>query len=172
MHKLKCLLLAAAALLCIATVRAQAAQATVTWTDNADNETDFRVERFTGTGTSTSAFVEIGQVPAAPGVGTTVTYTDTTISAGTTYSYRIKAHNTGGYSAYSNIATGSTLPAPPAAPSGTTIKSQTPVATMQIGNGAAYSQFTYSAFPGKPYNNGPYKNLPSGAYIVAVYALN
>ncbi len=80
-------------------------QIRLTWTDNATNETNFALERQVG-GVWT-ALATLG--------ANVVTYTDTTVTAGNTYTYRVKAVNGAGSSAY---ATSSpvTLPAAPAAP--------------------------------------------------------
>jgi len=82
---------------------------TLTWTDNSTNETSFKIERALGAG----AFSQVATVGAG-----VITYTDTGLSANTTYSYRVRASNGAGDSAYSNTATATTLPAVPAAPSG------------------------------------------------------
>lgn len=63
----------------------------LTWTDQATNETGFKIERQTGAG----AFAEIATV----GVNSTG-YTDTTAAPLTQYTYRIRAYNTGGFSDY------------------------------------------------------------------------
>ena len=75
----------------------------LTWTDNATNETGFQVERFAING---GAFTQI----AAPGPSATssATYTDTAVTAGNTYGYRVEAVNGTGISAYSNTATAAT----------------------------------------------------------------
>lgn len=65
------------------------------WTDNADNETSFTVERANGTSTT---FAVIGGTPA-----NTTFFTDMGLSSGL-YSYRVKAVNGVGSSAYSNTA--------------------------------------------------------------------
>ena len=60
---------------------------------------------------------------AAPGPRNntgTVTYVDTTVTAGNTYSYQVKAVNAAGSSAYTNIAT-VTVTAAPTAPTGFTV---------------------------------------------------
>jgi lysyl endopeptidase len=85
-------------------------QIDLAWTDNADNETGFKIERsLNGT-----TFSEIDTV------GANVTnYSDTTVAENTTYWYRVRAYNSAGNSAYSNIdnATTPTCPVePPAAP--------------------------------------------------------
>ena len=71
------------------------------WTDNAFNEHLFHVERCQGT--SCTNFAEIAQV----GLNTT-TYVDNGLPINTTYVYRVRASNSGGYSAYSNSASATT----------------------------------------------------------------
>jgi len=85
-------------------------QVMLAWTDNANNETSFVVER-SDNGGAFSALVTVG-----PRAGTgSVNYTDTTVAAGNSYTYRVSAVNAAGSSNYSNTATVN-LPAPPAAP--------------------------------------------------------
>jgi subtilisin family serine protease len=74
----------------------------LTWTDNADNEDAYLVER----STDNNAFSQI----ASLGAGTTA-YTATGLSAGTIYEFRVRASNAGGTSAYSNTASATTLTA-------------------------------------------------------------
>jgi len=72
---------------------AHAAQLTVTWSDaTPDDHTGFKVERKTGT---TGAFAQ-----AATTGPTVMVYLDTTLTAGTTYCYRVRAYNTAGDSPY------------------------------------------------------------------------
>ncbi len=68
------------------------------WVDNSTNETGFKIERCQGNGCND--FAEFVQV----GAGVT-TYSDTGLSPNTKYSYRLRAYNGFGNSAYSNIAT-------------------------------------------------------------------
>ena len=89
-------------------------QVVLTWSDNATNETGFAIERAVGAG----AFSLLATVGPRNNTGN-VTYTDATVTAGNTYTYRVKAVNGGGSSAYSNTASVS-VPAVPAAPSGLT----------------------------------------------------
>ena len=89
-------------------------QVVLTWKDNANNETGFVVERAANGG----AFIPIATPWSSNGTGN-VSFTDTTATAGNSYSYRVKAVNGGGSSAYSNTAA-VTLPPAPAAPSGLT----------------------------------------------------
>jgi hypothetical protein len=72
----------------------------LSWTDST-NEDSFDVERCTGA--ECSAFAKIGQSPA-----NVLTYGDTTVAPSTSYSYRVRAVNTGGASGYSNKATAAT----------------------------------------------------------------
>ena len=85
-----------------------ATQVPLTWTDKATNETNYEVERATGAG-SFALLITLG--PNA------ISYTDTTVTPATKYSYRVRAINAGGNSAYSNTVTVTTPDVPPAAPS-------------------------------------------------------
>lgn len=64
------------------------------WTDNANNETSFVVQRSTN-GTSWSTLATLA--------ANTVTYTNSGLAAGTTYSYRVWASNSGGNSSYASV---------------------------------------------------------------------
>ncbi len=85
-----------------------ASQIDLSWDDNSANEDGFKIERHAGDGN----FAEIATV----GAGVT-SYNDTGLSASTSYTYRVRAHNTGGNSGYSNEASATTATPPPAAPS-------------------------------------------------------
>ncbi|HEY3003925.1 MAG TPA: fibronectin type III domain-containing protein, partial [Kribbellaceae bacterium] len=76
-------------------------QIALAWQDNAGTEDGFRIERCPGNGCTT--FTEI----AVTGHDVT-SYTDSGLARNTQYSYRVRAFNTGGPSAYSNVATGKT----------------------------------------------------------------
>src|SRR4030095_4709128 len=79
------------------------------WTDNANNETGFRVQRKKG---ATGAYTEIATRGANV---TTYTDNDTALSDGTQYYYRICAYNSAGDSPFSNEVNGiTTLSAPTA----------------------------------------------------------
>jgi hypothetical protein len=92
-------------------------QVSLTWRDNATNETGFVVERCAGSGCTN--FAQIATPGPRNNTGN-VTYVNTTVTAGNSYSYRVKAVNAAGSSAYTNIAT-VTGPAIPAAPSNFTV---------------------------------------------------
>jgi hypothetical protein len=70
---------------------------TLSWTDNANNETGFTIERSVNGG----AFALIAQVGA-----NVRTYANSGLSKSNSYSYRVRAFNAGGNSAFSNTATG------------------------------------------------------------------
>ena len=77
-------------------------QINLAWTDNANNETGFKIERCKGATCTNFALIAT--------VGANVTsYSNTGLAANTTYRYRIYAYNAGGNSAYSNIAAAKTL---------------------------------------------------------------
>jgi hypothetical protein len=69
---------------------------TLSWTDNSNDETGFELVRCVG-----------ACVPTAPGTVlavNSVTHTDSTVSADTTYSFAVRAFSAAGVSSYSNIA--------------------------------------------------------------------
>ncbi len=76
-----------------------ATQINLSWTDNSSNETGFKIERKTGTG----SFSQIATVGAG-----VQTYNNTGLTAATTYSYQVYAYNGSGNSAYSNTASATT----------------------------------------------------------------
>jgi FtsP/CotA-like multicopper oxidase with cupredoxin domain len=85
-------------------------QVRLNWTDNANNESGFVVERSPA---AANTFVQVGGIVAA----NIVTFTDTTVLPGFSYDYRVKAINAVGSSAYSNVVTISTISPLPLAPS-------------------------------------------------------
>jgi hypothetical protein len=74
-------------------------QINLAWTDNANNETGFKIER----STNGSSFTQITTV----GVNVK-TYSDTGLAFNTRYYYRVRAYNGSGDSAYSNTANAKT----------------------------------------------------------------
>jgi hypothetical protein len=80
----------------VATANSASLQVGLTWTDNATNETAYTVERATGSG-AYSVIATLGS--------NVVSYTDTGLVAGTTYSYKVRANAGTTYSSYSNVAT-------------------------------------------------------------------
>ena len=85
----------------------------LTWTDNSDNESGFKIERALNSGFSTPHVITVA-------VNVT-SYSDTGLSPDTTYYYRVYAFNPAGNSGYSNSSSATTDSPPltaPAAPSG------------------------------------------------------
>ena len=100
-------------------------QINLAWIDNAIDEDGFRIERCQGLGCAN--FAQIATVGA-----NTTSYSDTGLSASTTYAYRVLAFNAAGDSEYSNYAEATTLDAPalpPGAPSNLAAKA---VSSSQI----------------------------------------
>ncbi|MGV3723889.1 MAG: fibronectin type III domain-containing protein, partial [Actinomycetota bacterium] len=79
-------------------------QLALTWTDNSQSETGFKVQRRTSSGVFTLAGVVSAGVTS---------FLDTGVAAGVTYTYQIRATNAGGDSAPSASAMRLTLPATP-----------------------------------------------------------
>jgi hypothetical protein len=77
-------------------------QINLSWTDNSNNESGFKIERCQGSGCTN--FVQIAQVAI-----NTTSYSNTGLSRNTRYRYRVRAFNATGNSGYSNIATARTL---------------------------------------------------------------
>ncbi|HYG73713.1 MAG TPA: PA14 domain-containing protein, partial [Planctomycetota bacterium] len=75
-------------------------QIDLTWTDTANNENGFKIERKTG---AAGTFAQIGTAGA-----NATSYSDTTVAPDTTYYYQVRAYNGSGDSAYSNIASATT----------------------------------------------------------------
>lgn len=90
-------------------------QVLLTWTDNANNESGFLVERSVNGG----AFALITTLPAKSNTGSTVSYTDMNVAAGTNYSYRVAATNASGTAYFPGVNDAPvtvTLSSPPTAP--------------------------------------------------------
>jgi hypothetical protein len=79
-------------------VEAAATQLDLSWSDNADNEDGFNIERRNG---ASGIFAEIATVGADAEF-----FTDSGLTQGATYCYRVRAFNGAGDSAYSNEACG------------------------------------------------------------------
>lgn len=88
--------------------------AVLKWTDNATNETGYVIQRSTS-----STFATVEKTFNAP--SNSVTYTDKTMVAGTTYYFRVQAINGTAVSAFSNVVTIKATVTPPAAPTGLTV---------------------------------------------------
>jgi tartrate-resistant acid phosphatase type 5 len=76
-------------------------QINLRWNDNASNEDGFHIERCTGAGCTN--YSQVAQ--ATPNV---TTFSNSGLIGSTTYRYRVRAYNSAGNSAYSNIADATT----------------------------------------------------------------
>jgi M6 family metalloprotease-like protein len=76
----------------------------LSWSDNSNNETGFKIERSPN---GSSSWSQIATVSA-----NITSYNDTGLELATTYQYRVAAYNTYGYSDFSSTATGSTRATP------------------------------------------------------------
>ncbi len=84
----------------LAATAVSTSQINLSWTDNSGNETGFKIERCTGSGCTN--FAQIATVSAN-------VYNNTGLSKNTTYTYRVRAYNAAGNSAYSNTIARKTL---------------------------------------------------------------
>ena len=96
-------------------------QIDLSWQDNSNNETGFKIERSANDQTN---YTQIATV----GAGVT-TYQDNGLNAYTVYFYRIRAYNGDGNSDFSDPNTETTLPNPPTAPDNL---AATPISSTQI----------------------------------------
>lgn len=125
-------------------------QINLTWTDNSTNEANMVVARST---TSGGPYTDIATLGA-----NATSYSNTGLTASTTYYYVVRATNSGGASANSNQASGTTLPNPPAAPSAlaaTAAANGTQVDLSWADNSGNEDSFTVarSATSGGPYTD-------------------
>jgi hypothetical protein len=79
----------------------------LTWVDNSTNEDNFTLERCTGSAATCDATSALYTQIAQPAADAT-SFNDSGLTPNTTYSYRVRAGNTNGNSAYSNTATATT----------------------------------------------------------------
>lgn len=78
------------------TVTGSGTSAALSWTDNSDNEDGFYIDRLVGDGD----YIRLTSTAA-----NTTSYTDSGLPPGMGIKYRVKAYNTSGQSAWSNVAT-------------------------------------------------------------------
>ena len=118
---MKLLLFLIASLSLAAGLHGQAAQLTVAWdyTQGTNAANGFEVERSPGPPAATT-FSKVNVTPAVSSTGSnTYSWTDTALTAGLTYMYRVRAYNDGGaQSVYSNVASGIAAVLPPPPPNG------------------------------------------------------
>lgn len=101
---------------------ASSRQINLSWADNSTDETGFRIERALSNAGPFSAGTGPGTFAVVANVGANVkSYSDSSLSAGTFYYYRIFAYNSAGSSSPTNVANLQTMAAAvvgPTAPSG------------------------------------------------------
>ncbi len=107
-----------------------ASQINLTWNDNASTEDGYTVEYCTGGSCTPTEFAALA--PDAP------SFQHTGLSVGTSYTYRVRAFNVGGYSSYSNSQTSMTAVSYNGSWGGTTSQSGKPI-TLQIASNAITS---------------------------------
>jgi PKD repeat protein len=107
------------------------------WQDNAADESAYAVERSEYTGTAWTPFAAFATLPA-----NTSTYADRSFAA-RSYSYRVRASNAAGFSAYSNIATITVVSAndPPTAVMTATPSSGTAPLTVTFDGSGSFDSF-------------------------------
>jgi formate-dependent nitrite reductase cytochrome c552 subunit len=88
----------------------------LTWNDNSNNETGFRIERAKDANFS----VELAVFTVA---SNSTAYSDTGLTQATTYYYRVFAFDNAGVSSPTNTASATTLAAPPVAPTNLVVRS-------------------------------------------------
>ncbi|MBN1107692.1 MAG: fibronectin type III domain-containing protein [Bacteroidales bacterium] len=92
-------------------VAVSSSQINLTWTDNSNNETGFRIER----SPNNSTWTEIATVNAG-----VTSYENTGLTASTPYYYRVRSYNSAGNSSFTSAASATTQASPPAAPTNLT----------------------------------------------------
>ena len=100
----------------------------VSWSDNANTETGYRIER-SFDGANFSPLTQLGQNARS--------YTDSGLSAGTVYYYRVSAFNNAGSSGYSNVGGAQTQAA--SANTAPTVSIGSPSSNSSYGSGATIS---------------------------------
>ena len=110
----KIMLFVAAVFLIPSIVYAVPASLSLSWTDNSDNESGFKVERCQGVGCTTFSQITVTGVNAQA-------YVDPGLVQASLYCYRVRATNSAGDSAFSNTACATTAVQIPAGPTGLSV---------------------------------------------------
>jgi fibronectin type 3 domain-containing protein len=95
----------------LAATAVSSVQVNLSWSDNSNNETGFKIERSTGGGAFTQVAIASANVTQ---------FVDTGLTANTQYAYRIRATNAAGDSSYTSVASAATPLTAPAVPSNLT----------------------------------------------------
>ncbi len=120
------------------------------WDDNADNETEHVIERDTSAAFGSPETVLLGEGETA--------YSDTGLTPGTQYFYRVKARNVGDESDWSNTASATTPATPPPVEDGygQVVLGDGPVSHWRLGESAGTIAIDQRAI-----NPGSYVNAPA-----------
>jgi len=151
----------------LAATAISSSQINLTWQDNSNNETGFKIERKTGAGGTYAQITTVGANVAA--------YNNTGLTANTTYYYRVRAYNAAWNSNYCTEKSATTLPTPPLVPTltspanGATGLNQTPRLAWSSSSGAVNYSIqisTVSTFATTVINQGgittTYFDVPGG----------
>src|SRR5439155_714486 len=100
------------------------------------------------------------------GTSTTTAYSDTGLSASTSYTYRLQATGPGAVSPYSNTASATTLPPPPTAPSSltATAASSSQINLAWTASSGAVSSYQVERCQGTPCTFSPVGTSTTAAY--------
>jgi hypothetical protein len=128
------------------------------WTDNSTNETGFKIDRKTG---ASGAYSQVATVGAG-----TVTYSDTGLSEGKTYYYRVSAYNADGDSPESDEAYAVTILAVPGGLTASAV-SYTQINLSWTDNSGAESSFIISR---ATVTGGPYTEIGTVGAGVTTYS--
>lgn len=136
-------------------------QINLTWTDNSNNESGFKIERAPDASGSPGSWTQISTTGADR-----TSYSDKGLSPDTTYWYRIRATNNSGDSAYSNTDSARTLPltstpTPSITPFAPTAPLPTPVLTSPPHEYVTNERPTFSAYVENPNGNNVWAHFYS-----------
>jgi Divergent InlB B-repeat domain len=140
--------------------QADAGQLKLAWTDNSNNEDGFKIERKTGTSGTYGEIAKLGANVAS--------YTDTNLTDGATYCYRLRAFNSAGNSAYSpegcatvkstllitKIGSGTVTSSPAGINCGSDCNESYPNGTVVTLSGAAAAGFVFAGWSGSGCGTG------------------
>jgi hypothetical protein len=140
----------------LAAVAISSSQMDLSWGDNSDNESGFKIEHKIGAGGNYQQIATVG--------ANVIKYSDTNLIEDTTYYYRVRAYNDAGYSPYSNEDSNTTLPPKYHVMGGTAVGSKQSVSVAAMTTRKRY--FT------NPYSSDYQAPLGSTFVVVAVSTTN
>jgi len=138
-------------------------QIDLSWTDNSNNESGFKIERKTGIDGTYSQIATVG--------ADITIYSDTGLTPETTYYYQIRAYNSAGDSAYSNEANATTMVAiPPTATTdpATNVNGNSAVLNATVNPNGLETTVYFEWETSTSYGNTTSQNIGSGIDDVSV----